>query len=81
MPRYFFDVRNNGTNLTNGNGIEVDSLEVAVQEAAIALADMARDMSVGLLQPELLIEIRDETNTIVAEVRLNIDLKHRHSDT
>ena len=77
MPRYFFDVRNNGTTLINGDGVEVQNLQIAVREAAIALADMANDMTTGLVHPEMSIEIRDEQDRVVAEVRLNIDLKDR----
>jgi hypothetical protein len=77
MPRYFFDVRNDGAILINGDGIEVQNLQIAVREAAIALADMANDMTTGLVRPEMSIEIRDEQDRVVAEVRLNIDLKDR----
>lgn len=80
MPRYFFDVRNDGTKLTNGRGIEVENLQVAVQQAAIAIADMTGDVTTGLLRPEMSVEIRDDDDRLVAVVRLNIDLKDRSSN-
>ena len=41
MPWYFFDVRNDCTNLRDESGVEVENLQMAVREAALTLADVA----------------------------------------
>jgi len=80
MPRYFFDVRTNGATSRNGKGIEVPNLQLAVREAALALADMADDMATGAMGQETAISIRDEDDRIVAEVRFSVDLTDKPSD-
>jgi len=80
MPWYFFDVRNDGTNLRDESGVEVENLQMAVREAALTLADVADDMAVGTMGQEAAIEVRDEDDRVVAEVKLSIRLKNRPVD-
>ena len=75
MPRYFFDIQNDGNSVTNGTGVEVQNLQIAVREAALALADMVDDMAAGVMSQESVVEIRDGADRIVAEIRLKIDLR------
>jgi hypothetical protein len=77
MPRYFFDVRNNGTDLRDEGGVDVENLSMAVREAALTLADRADDMATGKMGQEAVVEIRDEADRIVAEVTLNVEMKER----
>ena len=80
MPWYFFDVRNDCTNLRDESGVEVENLQMAVREAALTLADVADDMAVGEMGQEAAIEVRDEDDRVVAEVELSIRLKNRPVD-
>jgi hypothetical protein len=80
MPWYFFDVRNDGSNLTDENGVDVENLQMAVREAALTLADVADDMATGKMGQEAAIEIRDEHDRVVAEVKLNVALRNSPPD-
>jgi hypothetical protein len=80
MPRYFFDVRNDGTDLRDEGGVDVENLQMAVREAARTLADMADEMATGKIGQEAAIQIRDEDDRVVAEVRLNIEMRDRPVD-
>jgi hypothetical protein len=80
MPRYFFDLRNDGTDLRDEGGVDVENLQMAVREAALTLADGADDMAAHRIGRESAIEIRDESDRVVAEVRLVIEMKDRPVD-
>lgn len=80
MPRYFFDVRNNGTDPRDESGVDVENIQMAVREAALTLADVADDMAAGKLGQHAAIEIRDEDDRVVPEVSLSIGLKERPTD-
>jgi hypothetical protein len=43
MPRFFFDVRENGTFSPDEEGLEFPDLDAAEREAAVAASDIARD--------------------------------------
>ena len=47
MPRYYFDIRDNGALATDEEGLVLVDLRAAEVEAARSLADMARDMPPG----------------------------------
>ena len=59
MPRYFFDSRDNGTFIRDGEGLDLEDLDAARAEAARALADIARDVLPGATRRELAIEVSD----------------------
>ena len=43
MPRYYFDVRDGDEVAPDEEGLELSSIEAVREEAALSLADMARD--------------------------------------
>jgi aspartate oxidase len=45
MPRYFFDTMDSGRLICDESGVELPSIQAARAEAALSLADIARDMS------------------------------------
>jgi hypothetical protein len=59
MPHFFFDVRDNGEFTRDDDGLEFPSIETARDNAARALAEMARFVLPGSVVRELAIEVRD----------------------
>ena len=45
MPRYFFDISDNGETAADEIGMELSGLQAAEIEAANSLADLARNMA------------------------------------
>lgn len=74
MPRYFFDIVENGRTFRDEEGLELDGPEEACAEAEKALPPMARDLAPPQMEPALddepdyAIEIRDEAGHYVARI-------------
>jgi hypothetical protein len=59
MPRFYFDVRDGETFTPDDLGIELPNVEAARDQAALALAEIAREVLPGSVRRELAIEVRD----------------------
>jgi hypothetical protein len=59
MPLFFFDVRDDAGFTQDDEGLEFSSIEKARDEAARALAEMAKFVLPGSVVRELAIEVRD----------------------
>jgi hypothetical protein len=59
MPRYFFDVTDDGGVHTDDTGLELPDMDAAILEARRALADMTRESLIGRNPASLRIRIRD----------------------
>jgi hypothetical protein len=59
MPLFFFDVRDNAHFTRDDEGLEFPTIEKARDEAARALAEMAKFVLPGAVVRELAIEVRD----------------------
>ncbi|MGY4154610.1 MULTISPECIES: DUF6894 family protein [unclassified Bradyrhizobium] len=67
MPRYYFDFRDDEAASLDQEGIDLRNVMEAQEEAALALADFARDTlaAVGAKSDrELSVSVRDERGTI-----------------
>ncbi|MHC2336806.1 DUF6894 family protein [Bradyrhizobium sp. USDA 4454] len=68
MPRYYFDFRDDEAASLDQEGIDLRNVMEAQEEAALALADFARDTladAVGAKSGrELSVSVRDERGTI-----------------
>lgn len=74
MPRYFFDITENGSSVKDDEGSDLPTAEVARIEASKTITDMARDHIPGDgPQHHLGIEVRDETGRIVVQMSLSFD--------
>ena len=58
MPRYYFDIRENGVLAVDEEGLDLPNLRAAEMEAATSLAHMARDALPGAERHEMAIEVR-----------------------
>jgi hypothetical protein len=59
MPRYFFDTRDNSHLIRDEEGLELDGIKAARNEATRGLADLAKDAIPGTIRRELAVEVRD----------------------
>ena len=68
VARYFFDTRDDGSFVQDENGLDLADLEAVKAQAALALAEMARDVLPGSTKRELSVEVRDERQPILRAV-------------
>ena len=59
MPLYFFDTRDGVTLVPDEIGLECQGIEEARDQAALYLAEMAKDVLPGSTRRELAVEVRD----------------------
>jgi hypothetical protein len=59
MARYFFDTYDEDTVATDEIGSEFDNLEAVRDEAALALAELARDVFPGSVRRRLAVKVHD----------------------
>lgn len=66
--RYFFDTRDNGTFIEDDIGIEFANLDAVKDQAAVSLAELARDVLPGSIRRVLSVEVRDAAQPILRDV-------------
>ena len=66
--RYFFDTRDNGAFLEDEVGIELASLDAVKAQAALSLAELARDVLPGSIRRVLSVEVRNAFQPILTDV-------------
>jgi hypothetical protein len=65
---YFFDTRDNGTFIEDDVGIDCPNLEAVKKEAALSLAELARDVLPGSIKRVLSVEVRDAIQPVLRDV-------------
>jgi hypothetical protein len=65
---YFFDTRDNGTFIKDDVGIDCADLESVKREAALSLAELARDVLPGSIQRVLSVEVSDGSQPVLRDV-------------
>jgi hypothetical protein len=73
MPRYYFDLRDGGACTFDDDGVVLDGLEAARDQATQRLTEYARDVLPGMDRRVLAIEVRDEAKQPLLELRLVFD--------
>jgi hypothetical protein len=76
MPRFYFDVRDDGSFTPDDDGREFDSLDAAEQEAARSAAEIGRDRLPMSDVRKVTVEVRDEHRELVGTVMVLIEV-HR----
>jgi hypothetical protein len=74
MPRYFFDGRDGLELIRDEEGIELEDIQAARNEATRGLADLTRDVLPGSERRELAIEVRDEANAALLRAALTFEV-------
>lgn len=64
MPHYYFDIRDGGTLTVDEEGLTLADQRAAEIEAALSLADTAKDLVPSASTSSLAIEVRDEDGPI-----------------
>jgi hypothetical protein len=70
MPHYFFDTRDGPDLVRDDEGLELDGIEAARDEATRGLTDLAKDTLPGALRRELAVEVRDGANQALLRAAL-----------
>jgi hypothetical protein len=65
---YFFDTRDNGTFIEDELGIDCSDLNAVKKQAALSLAELARDVLPGSIKRVLSVEVRDAFQPILRDV-------------
>jgi uncharacterized protein DUF6894 len=65
---YFFDTRDNGTFIKDDVGIDCADLDSVKREAALSLAELARDVLPGSIQRVLSVEVSDGSQPVLRDV-------------
>lgn len=65
---YFFDTRDNGDFIEDDVGIECRDLEAVKRQAALSLAELARDVLPSSMERQLAVEVRDSNQPILRDV-------------
>ena len=65
MPLYFFDTRDNDVFIEDDIGLNLPNLEAVKDQAAVSLAELARDVLPGSIKRTLTVEVRDEHQPVL----------------
>jgi uncharacterized protein DUF6894 len=65
---YFFDTRDNGTFIEDEIGVECANLAAVKREAAVSLAELARDVLPGSIKRVVSVEVRNAFQPILTDV-------------
>jgi hypothetical protein len=78
MPRYYFDTRDNETFVLDDIGVVLPSIEHARDQAAVGLAELAKDVLPGSVRRELAIEVRDQAREPLLRSSLSFEVERLH---
>ena len=77
MALYFFDIYDTGETFFDRDGIELQDMDSAMDEAAKALIDMANEILPDGAWRDLAIKVRDEDGQEVAHVRIAVEVQSK----
>lgn len=72
MARFFFDTYDGNRLISDNEGIELQSVEMARNEAQKALPDLARDALPGGDQKTFIVSVRDEAGQVIIRAALSL---------
>ena len=75
MPRFYFDTRDNDDFVADDTGLDLASVQIAKEEAARALVDLARDLLPAAVMRTLSIDVRDDQGPVLRAI-LRFDVEH-----
>jgi len=75
MPRFFFDLSDNGHFYQDAEGSDLADVRAAEDEAAVAILDMARDAMPDGTFRQLSLRARDAAGTQLFEVLVTFELR------
>jgi hypothetical protein len=75
MARYFFDVRDGDRVIADPDGLEFADLAAVREEAATALAEMARDSLPTTTRRRMSIDVRTDADVPILRASLSFDVE------
>jgi len=75
MPRFYFDLREDGTYSPDDEGLEFPNLDAAEREAATAAACIARDRLPKGNAREIAMDVRDELRQRLLTVTVSMHME------
>jgi hypothetical protein len=76
VPRFFFDIRQDGVTKLDTDGLVLPSVSVARAEAARAAIDMVKE-AMPHHSPGLIIAVRDQNGKHLFEVEVLVNVRER----
>jgi hypothetical protein len=74
MPRFYFDVVEDGLSLSDQDGVVVAELAEAEGDAAQAAIEMAAEFELDVSRHDLQVLIRDQHHTLISCISLTLSL-------
>jgi hypothetical protein len=74
MPRFYFDVLEDGDSVSDQDGVVAAELAEAERDAAQAVVEMAADFELNGSRHDLQVLIRDQDRTLISCVSLTLSL-------
>ena len=74
MPRYYFNIQDDDLFTPDDEGVDLEGVEAARDEAARTLGEIARDVLPGALCRMLKVEVMDEAREPLLEARLEFQV-------
>jgi hypothetical protein len=68
VPRYYFDTRDGDTFIADELGVVLPNLEAARDQAAVARAEMAKEVLPGSVRRKISIEGRDDARVLTTSL-------------
>ncbi|WP_036345915.1 hypothetical protein [Microvirga sp. BSC39] len=75
MPRFYFDVREDGEIIPDQEGLECESLDAAEHLAAVSAADIGRDLLPKGNAREITIEVKDGDGFLLVTVTVAMSVR------
>jgi hypothetical protein len=75
MPRYYFDVYDGQSHLTDEEGLELDGIESVRVEAIRTLPEIAKDLLPNCDERSIVVAARDESGQTVLMAALSLNVR------
>ena len=75
MPRFYFDMREDGTVIPDEEGLELESLDVAKHEAAVSAVDIGRSQLPHGKVRETTVEVKDEKGFVLITATISLAVR------
>jgi hypothetical protein len=78
MPRFYFDIRENGRLLIDEDGTDLPNLQVAEREAIMTAIELVREAVHG--DTDITVEVRDERGNYPVAAKAAVRIEKRTPD-
>ena len=75
MPRFYFDVREDGKVIPDEEGLELESLDVAEHKAAVSAAEIGRSQLPHGKVREITVEVKDEDGFVLITATVSLAVR------